>query len=151
MENFPQKSWSLLDSSRRSHEVWINFFSIFYSCLHDRHLYMPDPYFLRQISYTTQNSMFKDETFSLVNSGTPDDADLVFTFKTRLMLELSCDMEYSHFPFDTQSCPVLLASMRELGTDKMSVKWKTLQVRWIEKQISNLVLKLAFVEIFLHF
>ena len=120
-------------------------------CSHDRHLYIPDPYFLRQISYTTQNSMFKDETFSLVNSGTPDDADLVFTFKTRLMLELSCDMEYSHFPFDTQSCPVLLASMRELGTNKMSVKWKTLQVRWIEKQISNLVLKLAFVEIFLPF
>ena len=51
-----------------------------------RHLYIPDPYFLRQISYTAQNSMFKDETFSLVNSGTADDADLVFTFKTRLML-----------------------------------------------------------------
>ena len=119
-------------------------------CSHDRHLYIPDPYFLRQISYTTQNSMFKDETFSLVNSGTQDDADLVFTFKTRLLLELSCDMEYSLFPFDTQSCPVLLVSMRELGTNKMSVKWKTLQVRWIEKQISKLVLKLAFCVIF-HF
>ena len=117
-------------------------------CSHDRHLYIPDPYFLRQISYTTQNSMFKDETFSLVNSGTRDDADLVFTFKTRLLLELSCDMEFSLFPFDTQSCPVLLVSMRELGTNKMSVKWKTLQVRWIEKQISKLVLKLAFCVIF---
>ena len=92
--------------------------------------------------------MFKDETFSLVNSGTRDDADLVFTFKTRLLLELSCDMEYSLFPFDTQSCPVMLVSMRELGTNKMSVKWKTLQVRWIEKQISKLVLKLAFCVIF---
>ena len=88
--------------------------------------------------------MFKDETFSLVNYGTADDEDLVFRFKTRLMLELSCDMEYSHFPFDTQSCLVLLASMRELGTTKMSVKWKTEQVRWIEKQVSTLVLKLSY-------
>ena len=102
---------------------------------------------MRQISYTTQNSMFKDETFSLVNYGTQDDADLVFTFKTRLMLELNCDMEYSNFPFDIQSCPVLLASMRELGTNKMSVKWKTLQLRWIKKQISNMVLKFKFITI----
>ena len=102
---------------------------------------------MRQISYTTQNSMFKDETFSLVNYGTQDDADLVFTFKTRLMLELNCDMEYSNFPFDTQSCPVLLASMRELGTNKMSVKWKTLQLRWIKKQISKMVFKFKFITI----
>ena len=105
-----------------------------------RHLYIPDPYFLRQISYTTQNSMFLDETFSLLNSGTRDKPDLVFTFKTRLMLELSCDMEYSRFPFDTQTCPVLLVSMRELGTNKMSVKWKTLHVKWIKSQIREVVL-----------
>ena len=84
--------------------------------------------------------MFLDETFSLLNSGTREKPDLVFTFKTRLMLELSCDMEYSRFPFDTQTCPVMLVSMRELGTNKMSVKWKTLHVKWINSQIREVVL-----------
>ena len=84
--------------------------------------------------------MFLDETFSLLNSGSLEKPDLVFTFKTRLMLELSCDMEYSRFPFDTQTCPVMLVSMRELGTNKMRVMWKTLHVRWIKNQIREVVL-----------
>ena len=81
--------------------------------------------------------MFKDETFKLENLGTSDTPDLVLEYKTRLKLEMKCEMEYSRFPFDQQTCNILLASMRELGTQRIHLRWNNLGVTWVKEGNSN--------------
>ena len=58
-------------------------------------------------------------------------------YTTRLQLEVKCEMEYSRFPFDRQTCNILLASMRELGSRRIHIRWNNLGVAWVREGNSN--------------
>ena len=121
-------------------------------------MWTPDVVFANQVSLERVSSAIKNESDAIAeimklpctqnSRGLCEKLNLAkekpgikIFMKQTINVEVNCpEMRFGDFPFDTQTCPVMLVSMRELGTNKMSVKWKTLHVKWIKNQIREVVL-----------
>ncbi|CAL8116353.1 unnamed protein product [Orchesella dallaii] len=101
-------------------------------------IWQPDTFFSNEIEGKYHEMMIRNQYFRI-----HPDGEVLASF--RISLRLSCHMDYRNFPFDTQTCPLRLASYA-FTTDDLVYRWKPADPVQVSSTIGNDLQNLALTQ-----